>query len=81
MTGIPDTPLRVEFARVNEAADRAGFVRGLGLVARREGTTVVIPHEHADIERPMRSWLAEWRTPLIPAGRAGQTLTLRPPSD
>jgi hypothetical protein len=25
--------------------------------------------------------LAEWGAPLAPAGRIGQTLTLRPPSD
>jgi hypothetical protein len=81
MTRMAETPLRVEFARVNEAADLARFVRGLGLVARHERTGVAIPHAPANIERVLRSWLAEWRVPLVPAERTGHTLTLRPPSD
>jgi hypothetical protein len=42
MTGTVDTPLRVEFARVNEAVDLARFARSLGLHARCRGTTVEI---------------------------------------
>ena len=81
MTGAIDTPFSVELARVTEAADLAHFVRSLGLAVRREGTTVEIVAARADIERVVTSWLAQWRAPLVPDGRVGQTLTLRPPAD
>lgn len=81
MTGGRGSPLRIEFARVNEAMDLARFVQRLGLAVKREGTTVEITQAPADIERAMTTWLAQWRAPLVPAGRSGQTLTLRPPAD
>jgi hypothetical protein len=81
MTGTAHTPFSVELARVTEAADLARFVRSLGLAVRRDGTTVEIADARADIERAVTSWLAEWHAPLVPDGRDGRTLTLRPPAD
>jgi hypothetical protein len=81
MIGGVGSPLRVEFARVNEAIDLARFGQRLGLAVKREGTTVEIPEPPADIECAVTTWLAQWRAPLVPAGRSGQTLTLRPPAD
>jgi hypothetical protein len=81
MIGERGSPLRVEFARVNEATDLARFVQRLGVAVKREGTTVEIPQAPADIERALTTWLAQWPAPLVPAGRSGQTLTLRPPAD
>jgi hypothetical protein len=81
MSAAGGTALRVELARETAAADLERFVRALGLTATRQGTTVEIAETRVDIGEAVTTWLAEWHEPLVPAGRSGRTLTLRPPSD
>ena len=81
MSDAVATPLLVEVARENEAIDLARFVQELGLAVTHYGTTVEIREAPADIAQVVTAWLAEWHEPLVPAGRSGRTMTLRPPSD
>jgi hypothetical protein len=81
MSSEPGASLRVEVARETDALDLARFVRELGLRVSCRGTTVEIVEPPADIEQAVTTWLADWQLPLVPAGRSGMTLTLRPPSE
>jgi hypothetical protein len=81
MSGEPGRSLRVEVARETDALDLARFVQELGLAVSCHGTTVEIFEPPADIGQAVTSWLANWHFPLVPAGRSGMTLTLRPPSE
>ena len=74
-------PLSVEVARETDAIELAEFVRRLGLAATCEGSTVRIDAARADIGCAVTAWLAESHAPLVPAGRRGGNLHLRPPSD
>jgi hypothetical protein len=77
----PSDSLRIEVARETDALGLARFVQGLGLAVSCHGTTVEIAEPPADIGQAVTTWLAEWELPLVPAGRTGRTLTLRPPSE
>jgi hypothetical protein len=81
MSREPSDSLRVELPRETEALDLARFVRELGLAASCHGTTVEIAEPPADIGQAVTTWLAHCQLPLVPAGRSGTTLTLRPPSE
>jgi hypothetical protein len=77
----PSDSLRVEVARETDALDLARFVQELGLAVSCHGTTVEIAEPPADIGQAVTTWLADWQLPLVPAGRSGRTLRLRPPSE
>lgn len=70
----------IELPRETDAADFEVFVRGLGLHARRGGTTVEILDDKRVVGATVTAWLAERRAPLVPSPLVGGGVALRPPA-
>ena len=70
----------IELPRETDAADFEDFVKGLGLHARRGGTTVEILDAKCVVGATVTAWLAERHKPLVPSALGDGDLALRPPA-